>query len=251
MAPVETRITISPMRSVLYLIGTAGLSVFGYAMLVHGDEFILKVFGFVFLLAFPAWLVMTITTGFGGEGPCPVCNSRIQTYFGKESDIACKTCGRYLDAKNKTLREIDPHRLAERPTYAAPTPWTDIDAARSKTIALSKEDYLSDEILIRKEGARVLDARWPEGCCICGEKATREQTVANTFVYTPPGVIRVRDKEVTVIAKGVPYCDKHQDGVAFGNTNFGNPPRHYGFGLLFRSYDYRNKFMQLNPWKWV
>jgi hypothetical protein len=251
MAQTETHITISPARGLFFLVGAAGLSILGYGMLFHGDELVLKVVGFAFLFAFPVWLIMIITTGFGGEGPCPVCNSRIQTYFGNESDIPCKTCGRYLDAKNKMLREIDPHCLAGKPTFAAPTPWTDIDAARSKTISLSKEDYISDAILIRKEGVRVLDAHWPEGCCVCGKKATREQTVVNTFVYTPPGVIRIQDKEVTVVVKGVPHCAEHQDGVAFGNTNFGNPPRRYGFSLLFRSYDYRNKFMKLNPWKWT
>lgn len=251
MTNKETQIKSSPIRGLFFLVVTAGMSFLGYRMLLDGDEFILKLFGFVILFAFPMYLYMIITTGFGGEGPCPICNSRIQILVGTESDILCKVCNTYLDAKNKTLKEIDIHSLSKNPVFAVPTPWTDIASARSPTIALSKEDFIMDEILIRKEGVRLLDAHWPQECCVCGRNSTNEQTLTNKFIYTPPGVIRTKDKEVTVVANGIPYCDEHKNGVKFGNVNFANPPKESGFGLLFRSYEYRNKFLKLNPWKWV
>ena len=185
--------------------------------------------------------------GVAGKGTCPTCAASLQTTFG--ASIICKSCGEYLTVANKAFRQIDPNSTNLRPFYAAPTPWADIAAARSTTMTFTLEDYAFDKFMTKNEGVRVWDAKWPGGCCVCGKAKTRDETVVNTFVFTPPGLIRIRDKEAKLIAKGVPYCSEHNNGVEFGRVLFNMDQT--GFGLLFRSYAYRNSFRLLNPWKWV
>ena len=54
-------------------------------------------------------------------------------------------------------------------------------------------------------------------------------------------VVTVREVEVKIIVKDIPYCDAHNDGVSIAR----------GDGvwcLKFRSYGYRNEFRRLNKW---
>jgi len=183
------------------------------------------------------------------RGTCPCCGAPIAPGLGASSMILCTRCGDYLEIAGKNLRQMDTHASTQRPAFAAPTPWADMQAARhGGALALSAANALTDMILTKKEGVRVLEAQWPAGCCVCGKPATREQRIAERFVFTPPGLIRVTDKEVTVVAQGIPLCAEHQDGAAFGPVLL--PGASMPLGIMFRSYAYQIQFRKLNPWKW-
>jgi hypothetical protein len=124
-----------------------------------------------------------------------------------------------------------------------------MQAPRLGAIAFDIESAVTEMVLTKKEGARVFDAKWPAGCCVCAKPATREETTAARFTFAPPGLIR-RDKEAMVIAKGVPYCADHKDGAQFERAMFSTPEQETVVGLFFRSYAYQIQFRILNPWKW-
>jgi hypothetical protein len=111
------------------------------------------------------------------------------------------------------------------------------------------EGALTDMLLMKKEGVRVLDAKWPAGCCVCGRPATREDTTIARFIFAPPGIIR-RDKEATVIAKGIPHCAEHKNGARFERAMLSTSQQETVVGLFFCSYPYQILFHKLNPWKW-
>ena len=263
MAQPETKIKVSLLKGIVLLAVSAGFSFLGYILLFKGDELPLKLCGLLFLLAFPACLIGVIRSGFGGIGPCPVCNSPIQTALGDQPHILCKTCGSYLDSKKNTLRETAPDTIAAKPEFAAPTPWTDLASVKAATTPSPGRDLVNeliteDTILLKKEDegmvplpVLVLDARWPDECCVCGKSTTHKQVITGHFTYHPAGAPQSAEKGVTATANDVPHCDEHKDGADFGPCRFGNPKQDKGFGLRFRSYAYRNKFMELNSWKWV
>ena len=139
--------------------------------------------------------------------------------------------------------------MEEEPIFAVPTPWSDLWGVTSNTIAFSVEDYLRDALMTKKEGDRVLEANWPPRCCVCSEEANHTESVDAEIVLPPSRGIHVRKREVKLIASGIPHCANHSKGVSFGSDNRGQPTQ-LVFGLLFRSYSYRNEFWKLNPWRW-
>jgi hypothetical protein len=155
----------------------------------------------------------------------------------------------------KRLRQIDPSLVRPIPSFAAPTPWTDMYAPRFETISFFQWDDLvtdaTEWILTDKKGVRALNANWPPACCVCGEPPTREETTAQKFIFTPPGVIRVRSKEATIVAKGIPHCAAHEHGAVFEPAMFSTPGQETAVGLFFRSYAYQIQFRRLNPWSWA
>jgi hypothetical protein len=184
------------------------------------------------------------------RGICPVCSAPISVNLGSSSMMLCPNCGDYLEVVEKKLRQMDPTLVTLQPLFAAPTPWTDMQAPRFGAISFGIEDALTDMILTKKEGVRVLDAKWPAGCCVCGKHATREETITARFIFAPPGLMFRRDKEATVIAKVVPHCAEHKDGARFERAMFSTPQQETIVGLFFRSYAYQIQFRKLNPWKW-
>lgn len=228
------------IRGFIFFLGSIIMAFFGVEMLIYADEIILKLMGFVFICPLPIWVINIIQCGFGITGPCPICKSIIKTNNGVETNIFCKSCNSYLDATGQALVEIDPNRIADLPTFATLAPWPDLTAL-SPTVPLSKDDFIMDNILVPKEGVRILDARWPDFCCVCGEKPTRELAIKRTVIYFPGKNVKFRQKEVMVAANGIPHCDEHSDGVVFGQ-----PPGFNQICLLFRSYSYRNKYTKIN-----
>jgi hypothetical protein len=199
-----------------------------------------------------------ITSSFMGlvrRGPCPVCGATVAVNLGFTTLMLCPNCGDYLEVIEKKLCQMDPTLVETRPLFAAPTPWTDMYAPRFETISLPQWDDLlvdgTESILTKQEGVRVLDAKWPAICCVCGEQPIREETIAQKFVFTPPGFIRVRSKEATIIAKGIPHCAEHEHGAVFERAMFSTPGQETVVGLFFRSYAYQIQFRKLNPWRWA
>lgn len=197
-----------------------------------------------------------ITSTFLGlvkRGTCPVCGAPIAVNFGFSTMMLCPNCGDYLEVVEKKIRQMDPTRLSPHceggSGFAAPTPWTDMQAPRVGAISFSVASALTDMVLTKKEGVRALDAKWPTGCCVCGKPATREETISARFTFSPPALIR-RDREATVIAKGVPHCAEHKQGARFERAMFSTPQQETIVGLFFCSYAYQIEFRRLNPWKW-
>lgn len=195
-----------------------------------------------------------ITSSFLGlvkRGICPVCGAPIAINWGFSSMMLCQNCGDYLEVAEKKLRQMDPTLVTPQPAFAAPTPWTDMQAPRFGAISFDMESAVTEMILTKKEGVRVLDAKWPAVCCVCGKSATREETTTARFIFTPPGLFRLQDKEATVIAKGIPHCAEHKDGTRFERARLSTPEQETIVGLFFRSYTYQIQFRKLNPWKWL
>jgi predicted RNA-binding Zn-ribbon protein involved in translation (DUF1610 family) len=194
--------------------------------------------------------------GIKKKGSCPVCGTELRPEFDAPKLLLCPNCGEYIETAGKSLRCVEISRLLSQPTFAAPTPWKDMHSPRYQTISFSTsvEDYLKDALtdlaMKKKEGMRILDARWPEGCCVCGKQAVREEATAEKFTFLPPGVLRVRDHEATVAAEGIPHCVEHKGGACFGRATFGTAGHETVVGLLFRSYSYQSQFRKMNPWTW-
>jgi|GEM_PF-1295423 len=189
------------------------------------------------------------------RAPCPVCGETIAVNFGFTTLMLCPNCGDYLEVVDNMLSQMDPTSISSIPAFAAPTPWADMHAPRVETISTFQWDDLivdaTEWALTRKAGARVLDAQWPNVCCVCGAPPTREESMANTFIFTPPGLIRVRSKQATIIAAGIPHCSEHEHGAVFERATFSTPEQTTVVGLFFRSYAYQIQFRKLNPWSWT
>ena len=185
-----------------------------------------------------------------GRQACPVCSGPVDTVL-TSSDMLCKGCDTYLEAAEGKLRPIPDDRVYERHVFGAPTPWTDLRAVTFPTIKFSSDDYISDLIMTKKAGVRVLNAHWPSGCCICGKPSSRLERRTRVIVFPAgQGVLNVRDQEVTLVADGIPHCNEHTGGVEFDRIDFAITGSDPGFGLVFRSLFYRNAFRKLNPWDW-
>ena len=199
-----------------------------------------------------------ITSSFMGlvrRAPCPMCGATVAVNLGFSTFMLCPNCGDYLEAVDKQLCQMDPTLVKSIPTFGAPTPWTDMQGPTFGTISFFQWDDLAGDltqwILTKKEGVRVLDANWPAVCCVCGRTPTREEAISRKFSFTPPGIIRVREKQATVVAKGVPHCDEHEHGAVFDRVMFSTPGQETVLGLVFCSYAYQIEFRRLNPWKWT
>lgn len=188
------------------------------------------------------------------RGSCPVCGEPIAVNFGFTTLMLCPSCGDYLEVVDRMLCRMDPESISAIPAFAAPISWADMCAPRLETISFFQWDDMVTEAtewaLTKKDGSRLLDARWPDGCCVCWEPATREETTATTFVFTPPGLIRVRSQSATITAMGIPHCAEHEHGAVFERAMFSTPGQTTAVGLFFRSYAYQIEFRELNPWKW-
>lgn len=246
MAQTETDLTSSWL---LLLRNTAigvGLSAAGYFM-VQTEETVVVILGACFLIAGPIMVLLPVFMGLPGKGPCPECGTSVETIASSASDMLCGVCNTYLDAGERKLRRSDPQRVAPEPRYAAPTPWPDISNVVFPTVAFSIQDKIQDMLTTKGGGVRVMDARWPQACCVCGAQAARFDTAARTIAK--PG--NIVDTEITLVAKDVPYCKTHKDGIKFDRVQGATAGTDTGFGIHFRSLAYRNAFMKANPWKFT
>ena len=66
-------------------------------------------------------------------------------------------------------------------------------------------------------------------------------------------LVRINQTRITLLMTGVPHCDVHAKGVTIDLINFrskGDDDLKQDLALVFRSYAYRNQFLELNPWPW-
>lgn len=246
MAQQETPLTPSWLLLLRNLAVAAGCGVGGY-FLVQTSEIVLIILGGCMLIAAPVMLAMPLFMGLPGRGACPACGGTIETGTASESNLLCRGCNGYFDAGQGKLKPSDPQRVAPEPTFAAPTPWDDLTNIVFPTIAFSAADKIQDMLTTKGGGTRVMEARWPAGCSVCGRTAVRFDTAMRRIAK--PGTII--DTEIVLLAKDVPYCAEHKDGVKFDRVSSATPGADGGFGVFFRSLAYRNAFLAANPWRFV
>jgi hypothetical protein len=188
--------------------------------------------------------------GFVKRAACPSCGTPLAK-SAASSVVLCSNCGDYATFGEKTLRTMDPASVEARPFFAAPTSWPDMQAPTFSAL-MHPAATLAEMIRTKKEEARLLDARWPEGCCVCGKPASRAETISQRVGFSPTdGPISRKQKEATVVAKDVPHCAEHKDGARFERVNSFGDSDVMVLGIFFRSYAYQIQFRKLNPWKWL
>jgi len=243
MAQDNTPLKPSLLLFVRNMAVAAACAVAGYFMVQTGET-VVVIFGGLLLVVGPLMFVTLPFMGMPARGPCPECGGTIEAMGSTDRNLFCRGCNSYLDAAGGKLQRTDPARVETEPTFAAPTPWTDITNVVYPTIALSAQDAMQDWITTKKEGMRVMEARWPQMCCVCGAAPVRFDSVKREFAK--PG--NIVDTQIIAVAKDVPYCGQHKGGLIFERLDSATPGQAYGFGIKFRSLPYRNAFMKANPW---
>ena len=198
--------------------------------------------GFVALLGVVA-LFDIKTKGLGGTVSCPVCSAEIAATSKNESFKLCPGCREYLTISDGLVSRMDPASIASAPIFAAPTPWVDLKAVT----------YTPAGSFVTGGEVRVLHAKWPDACCVCGEPTSRREDVSYNVYKWNGELVRVNQRRITLQFEGVPYCDVHSKGFTLDKISFpskGDDDLKQDLALLFRSYAYRNKFLELNPWPW-
>jgi Zn finger protein HypA/HybF involved in hydrogenase expression len=214
-----------------------------------GGEGLLIVLGVCAAISGPIMLLAPFFTKRGGYGDCPVCASKIEAFSGDQKNLLCGGCGAYLDVDGERLVSIERERMAEKPFFAAPTPWPDIRNVISSTIAFSASDFVSDAIqdaIAKNAGTRVMEARWPQACAVCGGQPVRRDQYALEIKMAG----NVRDTRAKLVVPGIPYCGEHKDGIDFAAVGFDSKGHERVFAMRFRSHAYREAFRAANPWRW-
>jgi hypothetical protein len=245
MSRPSARITFS-WTSTLKSIGAFLVMIVLGIVMTRADVLWVSLLGYLVTAVGGLGVLMIPFIGGVGKAPCPICSTILEVMGGTTPYVRCGACGEYFEAKSRVLRQMDGGHVAKTPEFAVRLPWDDLDSATSPTITLGNaQDYVTDKVssavLTRRIPDRVLQASWPSGCCVCGAPATRTETVTRKWILGPEGV--GRDRELTVKAEGVPYCDEHRDGVEFASI-----PGERGRFLKFRSYAYQTKFRRTNEW---
>lgn len=187
--------------------------------------------------------------GFVKRAACPSCGAELQRQLGSD-EVLCARCGDYAAFKGKVLRRMDPASVYPAPFFAAPTPWEDLECPTFGALEHPLVE-LTRLATTKQEGTRLLEVKWPEGCCVCGKPATRTETIAQSLGFAPPNGLKPRaQKSVTVVAQGVPHCAEHSEGVRFERARTFGDSRLPVLGLFFRSYARQIEFRKLNPWSW-
>lgn len=229
------------------LVTVIGVPVFKAGL--SGGNLLLLIIGGALAISGPMMLMILPFMKRGGYGACPVCKASIEALFGDAQDLLCGGCGAYLDVEGDLLVTVAHSRIHETPFFAVPTPWSDIRGVISSTIALSASDYVSDVItdaVMKDKDVRIMEPRWPLGCCVCGAPATRKDQPS--FKIRMAG--NVRDSQTELVVRDAPYCAQHQEGIDFHNVMFDSQGHDSAFAMRFRSHAFREAFRELNPWRW-
>jgi hypothetical protein len=240
----ETRLTFSGGVALKSLSIGLGIAAVGVAIAVLGESTGAMIGGGVLVLIGVGALIGMMSAGLGGIGSCPRCSAEIIATSNNESYKLCPGCREYLTIERGLIRQMDPAAIAATAKFAAPTPWED----------LKQVTYTPQGTLITGGEVRVLHATWPNVCCVCGEPASRVEDRYVEIYKWNGELIRVNQTKITLQINGVPYCGVHSKGFAIEQIDFRSKGDESDIktdlALLFRSYDFRNKFLELNPWPW-
>ncbi len=184
---------------------------------------------------------------------CPVCHGLVNTLL-RSSGLLCKSCDTYFSLVEDKLVPMDPKTVSANHDFAAALPWKDVGAGVTFPGGLAHPMVqLTDALTTKRDGVRVLDAKWPDGCCVCGLPPARRQRLAREVLIPREwGILNLGSKQLTLVADGVPHCAAHSGGVAFDRVLFAshNTGGEMSFAILFRWLGYRIAFRKLNPWPW-
>jgi hypothetical protein len=174
---------------------------------------------------------------------CPACRGKIAGLPAFTSYFECKSCNSPLwnRKKDKRIEQADESFVANEPFFKWVLPWNGFDLP-GVTEAYGVVEVLS----MKTTGTERLDAKWPDGCCVCGAAVDHRQDISKKFRVTPGGgMIRSTiSRDVNVLVNDIPYCSIHANGIELriGANDFGASN---GF-LAFRSLRYFRAFRQLN-----
>ena len=239
----ETRLAFSWPLALKSLSIGVGIAAVGVAIAVLGGSTGAMIGGGLVVLLGLGALFGMISMGLGGTGSCPLCSAEIVATSSNDSYKLCPGCREYLTIKDGLIRQMDASAIASKPKFAAPTPWEDLKAVT----------YIPEGTLTTGSEDRVLHATWPNGCCVCGEPASRLEDRALLVYKWNGNLVRINQTKIILQIEGVPYCNVHSKGLTIEQINFrskGDDDVKQDLALVFRSYAYRNKFLELNPWPW-
>ncbi len=163
--------------------------------------------------------------------------------------LLCKGCETYFNLTNGSLNRVPEDYVAESPVFGVPTQWSDLRNARPGAY-MAPIAHLTDLALRKNQGVRLLDAAWPEGCCVCGQTTSRFETQTKNIIFAGSGKVNIGNNQATLVVSEIPHCAVHSGGVTFGQVRFALSADNTAYGLCFRSLKYRNQFRKLNPWPW-
>ena len=178
------------------------------------------------------------------KASCPNCGYKISKVSELGAYVKCPGCESYLHIlKNeKRIEIVDEEGIASAPIFSMLLPWNGFDLP-----GVTEAYGVIGGFMLKTTERQNLNAKWPDGCCICGSTVNHEESVSKVFRVTPGSKLGIRSpvsKDVTVFVTGIPHCQHHTGGVALqiGKSIYGEDN---GF-LAFRSLSYYRRFVQLN-----
>ncbi len=161
--------------------------------------------------------IILLVMAFSGAGTCacPGCGAAISGIStGSNEGVLCDGCLRYFEGSAGELWATDESKIADTPQFTSPLP----------------ESFA-----------------FPEGCCVCGAPATRDEAVSIEMMNASSavtanlvdGVSSTRSTRTTV---QVPHCAEHKGGASLTGT----PAKPH---IRFRSYPYLRAFCAKNGTK--
>jgi hypothetical protein len=185
---------------------------------------------------------------------CPVCRGLVNTRL-KSLGLLCKSCDTYLDLVDDKLVPMDEKTLKSSHEFAAALPWKDVGGGVTFPGGIAHPMVQLTDMLTTKRDSksRILDAKWPDYCCVCGGPTARRQRLARAIIIPREwGMLNLGSKQITLVADGVPHCAEHATGIVFDRVTFDshNTGGDMSFAIKFRWLGYRNAFRKANPWPW-
>jgi hypothetical protein len=172
--------------------------------------------GFSLIPGILGLVLIGVAIGGSATAPCPSCGKTIESLgTGSNDGTCCSACHAYVEGTHGELWVTDAARVADRPIFAT---------------------KLNPQLA------------WPDGCCVCGQPATRGLPVSATraksgqnaaiAVATGGAVLATSSTKLTI---EVPHCAQHDDGAQLNAGSNASEMR-----ILFRSYPYLRSFCERN-----
>ncbi len=194
------------------------------------------------------WSVLSLIVGIGFlvggsqvvSTQCPKCGNKISEIPESEIYFECQKCESFLwnMKEEKSIELMDEDFIASEPIFKWVLPWNGFALP-----GVTEVYGVIGGFMLKTDNTKHLEAKWPEGCCICGSAADHLENIFKKFRVTPgskSGLIRSPiTKDVSVFVNSIPHCQNHSDGAALKILS--------GKGVLaFSSLKYYQKFRQLN-----
>ncbi len=194
------------------------------------------------------WPILSLIVGIGlfasgshiVSAQCPNCGNTISEIPDSEIYFECQKCESFLwnMKEEKRIEVMDPDFIASEPIFKWVLPWNGF-ALPGVTEAYG----VIGGFMLNTNDSKLLEAKWPESCCICGSAADHQENISKKFRVTPgskSGLIRSPiTKDVSVFVNGIPHCQHHSGGAALKIANPGGV-------LAFCSLRYYQMFRKLN-----